>query len=70
MDFLTKSRSERQMVARTRLRCGNVVTPTMSTGIRASDHMVFDWALQQISIVCFGFSCIANIIFKNSLSGN
>ncbi len=55
MDFVAKSRSVRQMVTRTGLRRGSVVTPTVSTEIRASDQLVCNLALQQISIAYFGF---------------
>ncbi len=46
MGIVAKSRSVRQMVARTGLRRGSVVTPTVSTEIRASDQMVYNSALQ------------------------
>ena len=54
--IVAKSRSVRQMVARTRLRRGSVVTPTVSTEIRASDQMVCNSVLQQIAIALFGFN--------------
>ncbi len=52
MEVVSKSRSVRQMVARTGLRCGSVVTPTVSTEIRASDQ-----------IVQFGFAADCYCIF-------
>ncbi len=56
MEVVAKSRSVRQMVTRTGLRRGSVVTPTVSTEIRASDQMVCNLALQQNSIALFGFN--------------
>ncbi len=58
MEVVAKSRSVCQMVARTGLRRGSVVTPTVSTEIRASDQMVCKLALQQISIALFGLNCL------------
>ncbi len=54
MDVVAKNRSVRQMVTRTKLRRGSVVTPTVSTEIRASNQMVCNLAMQQTSIAYFG----------------
>ena len=42
--------------ASTGLRRGSVVTPTVSTEIRASDQMVCNSVLQQIAIALFGLN--------------
>ena len=40
--------------ASTGLRCRSVITPTVSTEIRASDQMACNSVLQQIAIAYFG----------------
>ncbi len=59
MGTVAKNQSVRQMIARTGLRRGNVVTLKVSTEIRASDQVVCNSALQQIAIAYFGFNCFA-----------
>ncbi len=67
MGIVAKSQSVRQMVARTGLRHGSVVTPKVSTEIRASDQMVYNWDLQQIAIAYFGLNVPCLVKCVNNL---